>query len=638
MVGKDQPSVHNVHFIPDRKDAEVDHGATILDAALRAGIAIDAVCGGDGKCGRCKVRPVGKFSASTSDLLTDEETRSGIVLACRTEVEGDLTVEVLPRSRIGMHQILTSSIAEVPRPVTPWTRKESVQLPPATIWDNVADLERLWRIFGQSDIPIPLESLKMLPDAIRTGNWNVTVTLSKVDSKDEITRVEPGNTKERHYGMAVDIGTTTIVAELVDLISGDVVGTGSDYNRQISRGEDVIARMMYSEDGGGVELRTLVTETINSLISRLVQGESASCGCQMSGEDIVAASIAGNTVMTHLFLGLPTKQLRLEPYVPAAHHTGYLKASEVGLHVNPSARVMLFPCRAGYVGGDVIADVLASGLHKSSKLSLLIDVGTNGEIVLGKNDWMGACSCSAGPAFEGGEVSSGMRAMEGAIDRIRINDDLSTSYHVLGGERPVGVCGSGLIDLVAEMYDHGIIDRKARIQNIASKRIRPSEGGMEYVVEMKENLSEGALHDITVTDADLQNLLRTKAAIYGACSTLMRKMSESWERVSSIIIAGGFGYHLDIGRAVMIGMFPDVPQEKYRFIGNGALGGARLALLSEEKRREMMRIFDKMTYFELSVDNDFYNEFASSLFIPHTDLGRFPSASKEKRSEAEVEG
>jgi uncharacterized 2Fe-2S/4Fe-4S cluster protein (DUF4445 family) len=266
-------------------------------------------------------------------------------------------------------------------------------------------------------------------------------------------------------------------------------------------------------------------------------------------------------------------------------------------------------------------------MHRSGQLTLLIDVGTNGEIVLGGKDWMVACSCSAGPAFEGGEVSCGMRAMEGAIDRIRVNDDLSTSYHVLGEKTPAGICGSGLIDLLAEMYAKGIIDRKARIQDVGDRRVRGTDSGLEYVIEWKNKLGKGASSDLAVTDADLQNLLRTKAAIYGACSVLLKKTETSREDVDSVVIAGGFGYHLDIGRAISIGMFPDLPQKKYRFIGNGALGGARLALLSGRRRKEALDIFDMMTYFELSVDNAFYNEFSAALFIPHTDLSRFPSSS-----------
>jgi len=630
MAGDGRSKEHMVMFMPDGKAVAVTGGTTILEAARLAGIELDAVCGGEGKCGRCRVRPEGPVKGGESPLLNDEERKAGVVLACLAVVEGDLSVDILPRSRIGRHQILTKSVEDVPRPLSPWVRKEFYQLPPATIWDNVGDLERLCRALGRSQLPMPLEALRELSDELRSGSWKVTVTLSTVDSSDEITRVEPGETTSQLLGIAVDIGTTTVVVDLVDLLKGEVLGTASDYNRQITRGEDVIARMMHGEEGGAQELTNLVRETINGLIGRLLAGESKRRGREVLPTDIVAVSVAGNTVMTHFFAGLPTRHMRLEPYVPVAHRPGFFKAAELGLKTNSSARVLLFPSRAGYVGGDVVADVLASGMFRSDKLSMLIDVGTNGEIVLGKKDWLVSCACSAGPAFEGGEVSSGMRAMDGAIDRIRINDDLSTSYHVIGDLPASGICGSGLIDLVAEMYCKGVIDRKARIQNLHSNRVRATDAGFEYVVEKREKLGAGATGDLVITDADVQNLLRTKAAIYGACSTLLKKMGENLENVSSIVIAGGFGYHLDVGRAIWIGMFPDVPLEKYRFIGNGSLGGSRMALLSEKRRNEMLDIFNSMTYLELSVDNDFYAEFSSSLFIPHTDIGRFPSAPPER--------
>ncbi len=620
----------SVTFSPDGRIVMVGPRTTILEATREAGLRIDAVCGGEGKCGRCKVKPTGKFSAPKSDLLTADEVAAGVVLACEAIVEGDLSVEVLPRSLIGRHQILTRSVEEIPKPLSPWVRKEYLKLPKATIWDNVADLERLWRALGSSGLPMPIEALRSLPEAMRTGDWEVTITRSKTDLIDEITRVEPGDKTAELLGVAVDIGTTTVVADLVDLREGTIIATASDYNRQISRGEDVIARMMFSEEGGGEELMALVRETINAQIEVLIAEGSRKLGRALSEQDFVAVSVAGNTIMTHFFAGLPTKYLRLEPYVPAAYHTGLLKASELGLRADYAARVLLFPSRAGYVGGDVIADVLSSGMHLRNKLTLLIDVGTNGEIVLGKRDWLVSCSCSAGPAFEGGEVSCGMRAMDGAIDKIRIEDDMSTTYHVLGDRAPIGICGSGLIDLIAELYCRGMVDRKARIQDLDTDRIRESESGREYVVEWKDELGGKSTSDLAINDADLQNLLRTKAAIYGACSTLLKKMGENLESVSSIVIAGGFGYHLDVARAINIGMFPDVPQEKYRYIGNGALGGARMALLSAVKRKEMNDIFEKMTYLELSVDNDFYDEFSSSLFIPHTDIGRFPSAPPER--------
>ena len=614
-----------VVFRPDGRSAEVNAGTTVLEAARRAGVQIDAVCGGEGKCGRCKVRPSGKFSHQDSPALTDEDRRSGVVLACTALVQGDLEVEVLPRSRLGKHQIVTESVERPPKKARPWVRKRYAELSPPTLTDNTADLERVLNGVGWKGYEVPLETLRELPEAVRAGDWKVTATISNLDDVSGLIRVEPGDTSNTLLGVAVDIGTTTIVVNLVDVLTGEVLGTASDYNKQVSLGEDVIARMMHAEEHGMDELTRLARDTVNACIDTLLRRASAG-GSRLTEWDVSAASIAGNTVMTQLLLGVRTDHVRLEPYVPVAHDFPTVRGREVGLLMNPNGSALIFPSRAGYVGGDVVADVLASGMHRSKGPHLLIDVGTNGEMVLGGKDWMATCSCSAGPAFEGGEVSCGMRAMDGAIDRLRVNDDLTTTYHVLGGGRPVGVCGSGLIDLLAELYSKGVIDRKARIQDSGSSRTRSSDEGMEYVIETGDRLAGGTGSDLVVTDADLQNILRTKAAIYGACSVLLRKTDHRAEDLSSIIIAGGFGYHLDIDRAITLGMFPDVPRKRYRFIGNGSVGGARLALLSERSRREMRSVVRKMTYLELSVDNEFYEEFSSSLFIPHTDTSRFPTA------------
>ncbi len=614
-----------VFYGTEKREVSVPLGRTLLEACSLAGVEIDAVCGGEGKCGRCKVKPSGKFSLKASQAIPEDERLAGITLACQTTVEGDLTIEVMPRSRIGRHQILTRSLGQIPRAVSPWVHKQYLELPQPTLSDNIADFERLLRGLGRKGLCIPLDTLKRLPQAMRSAGWKVTVTSTDLESTKEITRVDPGDTSDRLLGVAIDIGTTTVVADLVDLKTGKTLGTASDYNHQTSRGEDVIARMMFAEERGGNELRLLARETINKLIENLVKATQKESAPAITAGDIVAASIAGNTVMIQLYMGIDTRFVRIEPYVPASYQMPCMKAGELGLGINPASRVFTFPARAGYVGGDVVADVLASGMQRSEKLAMLIDVGTNGEIVLGNKDWLVSCSCSAGPAFEGGEVTAGMRAMEGAIDKVRLNDDLSTTYHVIGDVHASGICGSGLIDLIAELYTRGVIDRKARIQNIPGDRIVQSDSGSSFVIEKRGKLGPYARADLLLTDADLQNLLRTKAAIYSACSVLMEKTDESWDRLSSIVVAGGFGYHLDIGRAILIGMFPDVAPEKYRFIGNGALGGARLALVSAKSRKETQDIFEKMTYIELSTDKGFYDEFSSSLFIPHTDLRRFPS-------------
>ncbi len=620
-----------VRFSPDGVTATVARGSTILDACDAAGIEIDAVCGGDGKCGRCKVRPKGGFLPGRQDMLSRAEVEAGVVLACEAAVEGDLEVEILPRSRIREHQILERSAERaVPEP-SPWLWKTLVELPKATIYDNTADLERLLRTMNDKELTMPIETLRMLPHVLRKGDWKATATISRLEPPPEIVRLEVGDRRGHLLGLAVDIGTTTVVGQLINLLTGEVLATASEYNHQISKGEDVIARMMFSEEEGVEELTVLAQKTVNSVIADLLKTASKKLAEELTTLDIVGASVSGNTIMTHFFVGLDTRFIRLEPYVPVTHHMPPRSGNDLGMHMHPSGRVLLFPSRAGYLGGDVVADILASGMHTSEDVTLLIDVGTNGEMVLGCSEWLVSCACSAGPAFEGGEVSSGMRAMDGAIDRIRVNDDFGTSYHVLGNEAPNGICGSGLIDLIAEMYSSGVIDRKARIQKLETNRIRQGDEGAEYVIEWKDRLADGASDDLIITDADLQNILRTKAAIYGAATVLLKKMSDDVDDISEVVIAGGFGNHIDIDRAISIGMFPDRPREKYRFIGNGSLGGARLALLSKDMRREMTEIFDELTYIELSVDNDFYDEFTSSLFIPHTDIAKFPSFSEGPR-------
>jgi uncharacterized 2Fe-2S/4Fe-4S cluster protein (DUF4445 family) len=634
MSGGEKGTYCRVSFSSDGVSADVPRGTTVLEACRAAGVAIDAVCGGTGKCGRCKVRPEGDFNPGDQSTLTEEERSSGVVLACEATVSGDLEIEVLPRSRIREHQILTrTSGFAVPEP-TPWLRKVLLELPKATLYDNTADFERILRVLGDRSLNMPIDTLRNMPHVLRAGEWRITATLANLEGREEITRLEPGDRCGCLLGLAVDVGTTTIVGQVVDLLSGEVLATASEYNRQISRGEDVIARMMYSEEKGVKELTDLARRTVNSVIAKLLEEVSIGREHPVTSLDLVGASIAGNTIMTHFFVGVDTRFIRLEPYVPVAHRMPPRSGYDLGMDIHPSSEVLLFPSRAGYLGGDVVADVLASGMHRSDDVSMLIDVGTNGEIVLGCDEWLVSCACSAGPAFEGGEVSSGMRAMRGAIDRIRVNDDFTASYHTIGDEPPNGICGSGLIDLVAEMYEHGVIDRKARIQNLPTDRVRRADGELEFVVEWQDRLGEGSTGDLVVTDADLQNVLRTKAAIFGAATVLLKKMGERLDDLDSLVIAGGFGNHLDIDRAVSIGMFPDIPRGKYRFIGNGALEGARLALLSEDMRKDVVEIFEKMTYVELSVDNDFYTEFSSSLFIPHTDLAKFPSFRERPTPEA----
>ncbi|MEW6069964.1 MAG: ASKHA domain-containing protein, partial [Candidatus Thermoplasmatota archaeon] len=417
------------------------------------------------------------------------------------------------------------------------------------------------------------------------------------------------------------IGTTTVVATLIDLNEGKIIDTASDYNKQIICGADVISRIDYAEEEkhGLKKLNSLVIETINYLIKELIANNN------IRREEISYIVTAGNTTMTHLLLNLSPSYIKREPYIPTANLIKEIKAQEIGVEL-PNAYLYCTPGRSAYVGGDITADILASGMHKQEALSMLIDVGTNGEVVLGNKDWLVACSCSAGPAFEGGEVDYGTRAVKGAIEKVRITTQLEVEYSVIGGVKPIGICGSGLIDLLGELFRCGIIDKSGRIKDLDIKRIREGKEGKEFVVVWSKATKIGK--DLVISEADIRNIVRTKAAIYAATSLLLKTMGYEIEDLSQIFIAGAFGNYLDARKSILTGILPDVSVEKLKFIGNGALTGAQLILLSKEKKKEAEEIFRKITYIDLSTNPKFFEEFTSALFLPHTNLELFPSVKK----------
>jgi len=636
MVSEDKPvSICRVHFDPDGVSIDVPTGTTLLEAAQRAGVPIDSVCGGAGRCGRCKVRVTGSVSVSGEE--PSPESRSGkprMVLACMGTITGDVNVHVPESSRIGIHQILEASEHVELKTLSPLVRKVHLHLPKPTLEDNLSDLDRIRRSLLNAEdrsAKIGLPVLRTIPRVVREKDWEITLSIAETTVGKRIVKIEPGDTTDSMYGIAVDIGTTTVVLRLIDMVTGKTLTTESTYNKQIVCGEDVLTRIFYAEEHGTSTMTKLIIQTIDFLISEACEHASKLTGKKICPTDILSASISGNPAMIHFFLMLDTSNMRLEPYIPVANLIPFVHADDIPLNINPNSLVYICPGRASYIGGDVLADVLASGMHLSKKLSLLIDVGTNGEVVLGNKDWMVCCSCSAGPAFEGGEVSCGMRAMQGAIDRISITRSGDVRFHTIGDVEPLGICGSGLIDLISELFVHDYIDRRGVLNPTASKRIRKLESGESafYIAhrgkgKLVKDWGEQPT-EILITDTDIQNILRTKAAIYSGCSVLLKSLEYDFEDVSQVIIAGGFGRYLNIRKAITIGLLPDIDLKKYRFIGNGALEGARLTLLSSQKRNEILDIYRKMTYFELSVSALFFEEFSSALFLPHTDIERFPS-------------
>ena len=601
-------------------EVDVDRGMNLLDAASEAGVDINSSCGGKGTCHKCKVLVEGASDTKSSEGIDARSLEEGYRLACQTRALGDLSVFVPEEARVGAHKILEHHRAAAVKHLSPMTFLRTVVMEEPTLIDNVGDFERVLRALEVDEASVPLSELKRLPGLLRRNKWKVDVVMSAQDLGNEV--VSFSDIGARNVGAAVDVGTTTVVLSLIDLSSGKLLSTASEYNRQMKAGDDVISRISYAEEGGLAELKDLMISTINLL----VQEARASSTEPVDEREITSFAIAGNTTMIHLLLGLDPKRIRYEPYVPVTSVPPVLRSKQLGLGGNEQALVYCVPGRAGFVGGDITADIVASGLHRHDSLSLLIDVGTNGEVVLGNKELMVACSTSAGPAFEGGEVACGMRAMNGAIERVSVSDKV-TSYDVIGGNRPLGICGSGLIDIMAQLFKTGTIDKKGRIQDFADERVRRTDQGSEYVLVPSSNGSK----EIKLSDDDLANILRTKAAVFAGCRVLLRSLERKFEDVDKVYVAGGFGNYIDIENAITIGLLPDLPRKRFKFIGNAALGGAVQCLLSAEKRKEVLAVYEALTYLELSTSSSFFDEFSSASFLPHTDLELFPSVEKSLR-------
>jgi uncharacterized 2Fe-2S/4Fe-4S cluster protein (DUF4445 family) len=569
--------------------------------------------------------------------LSAADVDQGFALACQTVVEGDVEVVVPPQERIERRLTTDRTVAEVRVPVgydyrsVQPIRRVSLTLPPPSLEDQSDDWSRvqigLRLQAGIERVQVPLQLLKTLGASLRAGDWHITVILDVApwdcpDCPARIITVFPGEVSEESplWGTAIDIGTTTVTLWLVDLVSGKVAAQVSEYNGQIARGEDVISRIIYaSKNGGEEELRQRVLLTINNLL------DTACKRVRVNPDQVYKATIAGNSTMMHLLLGIPASSIRLAPFVTSANHIPMLAAQEVGINILPSGVVDCLPGVASYVGADITAGVLSSGMVDEEKLTLFLDVGTNGETVLGTRDWLVTCACSAGPAFEGAGVLYGMRATTGAIEEVWVNGDtLEPSYRVIGGGRPRGLCGSGLISLISELFLTGVIDKSGGINtHLSTPRIRSGEHGPEYVIAWGKDSEPG--QDIVITHVDIDNLLRAKAAIYAGFTVLAERVGIQMDMIEQVLIGGSFGKYINVEKAVQIGLLPDMAWERFKFLGNTSVKGAYYALLDRKERWRIQEIAARMTYIELSADNTFYEAFMSALFLPHTDLSKFPS-------------
>ena len=623
-----------VTFLPAGLRTSVAPGATLLDAARQAGVYVSSICGGDGVCGKCKVvAESGDVRTEPTDLLTRDEIQRNVVLACRTRVRGDVTVTVAAEHALDTDRILLDADAHrfstLPsgKPAKrfvfdPLVRKLRLQLDPPTIEENLGDHERLYTaIRRQIDAPVMQTGYRVLTRlsaTLRQRDWQVTALLGRRGDTVEVMQVEPGDTHDRNYGIVVDVGTTTVVAHLMNLADPAAMDAEATYNSQMQYGEDYIRRIMYVEKNDALQtMQEAVVRDINGLIAELAERNGVAL------HDISVVACSGNTAMIHFLLGLETTNIRRAPYVPAANTVPALRAAEVGLKIAPRGLLVCLPSVAAYIGSDITAGVLATGLSEDGDTQLLIDVGTNGEVVLGNSEWMVCASASAGPAFEGSGVRHGMHAAAGAIERFFYRDGKVT-FSTIGDEPVRGICGSGLLDILGELFLAGVVNRSGKlVPGAGNGRVREGEEGLEFVVAPADQTATD--HDVVIAQPDIDNLIRSKAGIYAAIAVLMDSLEVTPDQLDSVYLAGGFGNYLDVTNAVTIGMLPDIPAERIKFVGNTSAAGAKTSLMSVEALRMTEEIASKMTYFDLLTNPDYMDEFVKANFLPHTDLERFPS-------------
>lgn len=623
--------MRTVTFIPSYRKIEVEPGSTILDAVQRAGLNINVVCGGLGKCGKCIVHvQSGKTNFDREKFgrfFTEDELALGSCLACQTTVESDLQV-FIPESTLIQEQKILVDGQETAIEFHPSVRKYYVELQPPTISDPSPDLSRLlWGIQktggpAAEKMYAPLEVLREIPSILRHSEWKATGTVALVPGGYRLVDVQENDTSKRLFGAAVDLGSTTIVVYLWDLVTGKVAGVASNYNRQISCGEDILARVNFARKNGLLKLQALATESINAAIT------SASNAAGIDREDIYEVVVAGNTIMTHMLLGIDPAYMIAEPYVPVVRRALSVSTGRIGIACNPHGGLFVFPAVSDFIGGDIIADILASGMSEKDQISLLIDIGTNFEVVLGNNEWMFSCAGAAGPALEGGEVLFGMRANPGAIEKITIDPvTLNTVYSTINGKKPRGICGSGLIDLLAELLCTCVIDRTGHINTgISNPRIRMNGHLPEYVIAWATETDIGK--DVVITENDIKNLIMSKASVHAACLTLMKQAGINRKEISTIYFAGAFGNYINKKNATIIGLIPEIGTDKIINIGNGAVTGANIALINRRKRKALDDIACRIAYIELNAESAFMDEYTSSTFLPHTDLTIFPMVQK----------
>ena len=625
-----------VIFQPSGRRGEIPEGQTLLDASRLLGADIESVCGGAAACGKCLIRVetgtferygitsagehLSPFSADEERFIGEQEREDGFRLACCASVRGDLLIHVPEESR-AVRQVVRKEASIKRIDLNPAVRLFTVTLPPPDLADSLADCERLAAALEKRfGIPCPRRidypALLELSGALRKGNWTVTAALWM---EEEILAVFPGEVKDV-YGLAVDVGSTTVAGYLCNLHSGELIATRSLMNPQVAYGDDVIARITYAnEHPGGLErMRKAILDGLNRLI-REIAGDAG-----LSPADLLELTVVGNTAMHHILLDIDPRPLGVAPFTPAVHRSLDIKARDLGLRVHPSANVHVLPIEAGFVGADNVGVLIAEEPYRRDEMTLILDVGTNGEMILGNRERLLSASCATGPALEGAHIRFGMRAAPGAIERIRIDPaTFEVSFKIIGQEgwRPQcritearGICGSGIIDGVAELFRAGIIDGSGRFRTgLATPRLRLNEGRPEFVIAWKD---ETALEtEIVIGQQDVRSVQLAKGALYAGAKLMMKRLGI--EKPDRVVLAGAFGSYIGKEEAMALGMFPDCDLRFVSSVGNAAGDGARIALLNREKRLEAEEMARRVEYVELTLEREFQEEFIAAMSIPH---------------------
>ena len=624
-------------------------GEKLLDVARKANVAIDAPCSGNGVCGKCRVRLAsGYLDAPINRHITSEEYAAGWRLACMAQVSGDAVIEVPDiasayRSRmkvadlsspeeIAIFEELHQKLMDAGITFGSDLSFLPLELTEPTLDDTMPDNERLLRAveeatgYAQENIILPYPVLRDLSWVLRESEFHVKCVISHDgDNRRLMIRdVLPADNTDPIVGFALDLGTTSLAGLLVDLQTGKILAKASGGNGQIRYGADVINRIIESDKlGGRRRLQdAVIKESISPMLVQMYR--SANINPRQSYRMV----LAGHTTMNHLLLGLYSAPIRMEPFVPSFFQTSYIYVRDIGLKMNPMAELIVAPNIGSYVGGDITAGTLVSMIWNSPELSLFIDLGTNGELVFGNNEFLMSCACSAGPAFEGGDISCGMRATDGAIEACTIDKDtLEPTLTVVGGEAPAGICGSGIIDIIAELFRTGAINGKGKFIR-ENPRILHDEHGMgSYVIAWQKDT--GGIKDVVINEVDIDNFIRAKGAIFSATQTMLQSLGFDASAIERVYVAGGIGSGINMKNAVTIGMFPDIPLDHFHYIGNSSQAGAYAMLLSSEAREKVFELGRSMTYLELSNEPGYMDEFVAACFLPHTDTSLFPSVGQE---------